>query len=685
MPLYDMINAAPMVIDLGTEDLSFRNINPIESELAQHIAKYYIYAEKGPSEPTYFDDKALLINTYGEGTFDVNKPYYNHSTAFVTNTNSPMVVERLVPDDIGVKSNFVLWLDVLPTKINTYRRNIDGTIYLDVQGMPEITGAIDGFKVKWVKTYKTDKVTVDDVGLLIPREGSQVDPSNGTKSTMYPIYEAVIKYAGEYGNDLGIRIYANTNDGYTAFPTTILKDAKAYPYNLQFVQRRRYTNSADKIVTTINTQNGNFETTVFSFKPNTVDPLTDANVLQPLLDLNGDYGRISLYQGYTDYLLTMFHEAESNYIETWTDFTSSSLDSYMFNIVSGVNSNRAPYATFQIVDDYNSIRLTKHTNIFAEGSSSGTMNDSIFAELVYDKVIEYANPNSVLMDNAKYPESIIYDTGFPLRTKKALCNFIALRKDTFVHLSTFTSGQRTLTPSEEYSLAVSLKSYLKLFPESDYFGTPVMRGMITASDCELVDHDYKKKVPLSIEVLKKSCDYMGATNGYWKSGKHFDGAPGSIIKYVKNISLTWLPTNIRNTYWSVGINIALNRSTREQFIPALKTVYDDDTSVLNSYFVAMAICYLNKIAHATWREFSGVEYLTNAQLVERVNGFVAAKVKDRFDGRYVIIPNATVTEMDALRGYSWTLPIKIYANNMKTVMTTYVQAYRMEDLQATGV
>ena len=36
------------------------------------------------------------------------------------------------------------------------------------------------------------------------------------------------------------------------------------------------------------------------------------------------------------------------------------------------------------------------------------------------------------------------------------------------------------------------------------------------------------------------------------------------------------------------------------------------------------------------------------------------------------------------RGYSWTVPIKLYADNMKTVMTTYVQAYRMSSLSTTA-
>ena len=47
---------------------------------------------------------------------------------------------------------------------------------------------------------------------------------------------------------------------------------------------------------------------------------------------------------------------------------------------------------------------------------------------------------------------------------------------------------------------------------------------------------------------------------------------------------------------------------------------------------------------------------------------------------FVIIPEAKVTEEDAMRGYSWNLNIKVYANNMKTVMTTSVESRRIADL-----
>jgi hypothetical protein len=316
-----------------------------------------------------------------------------------------------------------------------------------------------------------------------------------------------------------------------------------------------------------------------------------------------------------------------------------------------------------------------------ESGSDGSMTDQVLADAVVEKMAEYLDPNSVIMDNAYNVESIFYDSGFPIDTKFELCNFIANRKDTFVVLSTYDVNDRVLSPSEEHSLAIALRTRLQMFPESDYFGTPVMRGLVMGRSGRIRNSKYTKRLPLTAELAIKSARYMGASNGKWRSGYNFDGAPGSVINSMTDVSHTWVPVSIRNRNWDVGLNWAQSYDRRSNFFPALKTVYNDDTSVLNSFFTAVAICYLNKIAHAAWREFSGVSHLTDKQLDERVNSYVNARVADKFDDRFVIIPDAHHTDIDVLRGTSWTLPIKIYAANMKTVMTTYVQSYRISDIQ----
>lgn len=177
----------------------------------------------------------------------------------------------------------------------------------------------------------------------------------------------------------------------------------------------------------------------------------------------------------------------------------------------------------------------------------------------------------------------------------------------------------------------------------------------------------------------KAARYMGASDGKWKSGYNFDGAPGSIVENFTNINVTYTSATVRNKDWDAGLNWAQRYDRNSVFIPALKTVYTDDTSVLNSFFTAMIICELNKICQRAQRKFSGVSNLSHAQLAQRVDEFITEAVSGKFDGRATIEPTTYFTDADIARGYSWTTAVKVFAPNMSTVMTSIIQSYRLED------
>ena len=185
-----------------------------------------------------------------------------------------------------------------------------------------------------------------------------------------------------------------------------------------------------------------------------------------------------------------------------------------------------------------------------------------------------------------------------------------------------------------------------------------------------------------MEIATKAAMYMGAGNGKWKSGFSFDQAPANNVSMFINVNVTFTPATVRNKDWSNGLNWVESYGRRSLYFPALKTVYDNDTSVLNSFFTMMACVELEKVGERARRRFSGVSSLTNAQLIERVNAFVDENTTGRFDGRFVIVSDAYFTAADIARGYSWTLPIKIYAPNMKTVMSLSIESYRIDDLAA---
>jgi hypothetical protein len=223
----------------------------------------------------------------------------------------------------------------------------------------------------------------------------------------------------------------------------------------------------------------------------------------------------------------------------------------------------------------------------------------------------------------------MYDSGFGVKTKKSMVKFISRRKDTVVVLSTYVSGQGKMPLESQLSIGMTLRAVVGLYPESTYFNTPVTRGVIVVGsgslDRFINTSDKKscfKRIPATYEIALKSARYMGAANGALRNGFMFDKQPLSIIEELKDLDVTWLPASTRNNFWSYGLNFILKNSTRSYFLPAIKTVYKDDTSILNSYFTAMVLAYVNKIAHAAWRQFSGTVSFTNAQLEEKINEFV---------------------------------------------------------------
>lgn len=687
-----IVNAAPMVDLLGTQDNSTVQLPRVAEAVPTHLPKFFLWAEKGPLTPQLVSG-AELSSMFGERTFDERDIYCNHATVFANKINAQgnaLMLQRVVPSDIGPNANIVLWLDVLETTVTDYERNTDGSIKLDSQQLPISAGIIPGVKLKWVVTHNSTAQDAATFGALTQRPGSQTDVTLGTQSTRYPIMELKAASPGAWGNNVGIRMWAPTTDNVMNMPTALMAKERVYPFFFSVVERADAGSSPKAQQTLFGDQY-----VMFTFKQNIIDPNTDAqlyagdvlissyqNLSETKYPLTfGDFGSMALYKDNIAQLVTLFHAKEVPHIDAFSDISADVKDAYLMNFVSGTTSQNVPYHSMQFVEDVESVLLTQYTNIYAAGGSDGTINDSSFATAVSSAMDDYADPNSSVQDMAVNVESVFYDSGFPLQTKYDLIKAIALRKDTFVVLSTYVSGAAINTASEEHSIAVALRTRLQNYPESDYFGTPVMRGMIVGRSARVYNSQYNKRLPLSLEIAIKSAKYMGAGTGKWKNGKDFDGAPGSIVDYMYDISITNVPASVRNKEWDVGLVWVQPYDRHSFFFPALKTVYDDDTSVLNSYLTALAICELNKINAAAWREFSGNAKLTGPQLVERVNNFVRSRAQDKFDGRFIIEPNAYLTDMDSKRGYSWTLPVKIYAANMKTVMTTYVQAYRISDYQ----
>lgn len=688
------LDATPEAIVLGTDDQSTREV-PLEPEQnPTHLPKIFIYAKKGTLLPQVAvgNGRNLL---YGVESFDETSMWANHATvlANVVNTRANAAMyQRVKPRDAGPNASVRAWIDVLATTVPIYERMSDGSLRIDpTTNLPIPTGATaTGFKVKFV--YEPLKV-VDgelDYKQATEKTGDQVDATTATTSVRYPLYDTVVPSFGSDGNLAGIRMWAPTTRSNSPIDTTLLSQNRAYPLRMAVVKKADI-NSTPSVVGTLAAE----QFIDISFKPGAVNARVKKQTYVNDIFINsyqdtqtvgqvprfGEFGQFHLYQATVDKLSALFYEAEKPYAMETSDFTLEPGEELRFNFIGGTDSNGVPYVSYQFANDVDAVRLTENTTIYASGGSDGTMSDTLFAELVSEQMKRYADPDDVFQDRAKYPESFFWDSGFPLETKYDLINMIAIRKDTGIGLCCHDTSGPVLTASEESAIAVALRARLNMHPESEYYGTSVTRGIIVGRSGTMTGRTYVGELPVILEVASKTAGYMGAANGKWKAGQSFDRAPRNVISLFRDINVTFTPSRVRHKDWATGLNWVESFNREEFQIPALKTAYDNDTSILTSFFTMMASIEVEKVGDRAHRAFRGVDSLTDLQLIKEVRQFYLDNLgADRFDKRYTLVPEIFYTAADKARGYSWSGRVRMYGPNMKTVQTFSISAHRIEDL-----
>lgn len=683
------VNGAPMTYFYGTDDQSRRQIPREPETRPTHLPLFYTYAKKG-REDVFFLVGGSRQMVYGAETFDELGKYVTHQTIcanLVNGQGNLCAYKRVRPSDANGPATLRIWMDVLEDDIPVYEREIDGSYVIDQFGARVPTGpTVPGYVVKYVS-----ELISGDFGQATVGTGDQTDSGNTKQSSRYPFLDIEVDSFGAWGNNVGLSLWAPTQNSSNPIDDRILSQQKIYPFRIAPIERANPNTTGRRLETV-----GGEQYLDVVFKPETRNKFTlrDMFVEDILIEeyqdiktvgyppIYGPFGKVHAYVDSIETLIYDFYQAESAYIDAFSDITGEDDEEYKFNFISGVSSQNVPYHSFIInIDDQNAINLSENSAIYAGGGSDGTMDEDLFAELVSEDVVNFADRNHEYQNTAKYPISHIYDTGFPLQTKYDIGSVLAVRKDIVYVCSTYDVNGMAVSASDESSIGQALKTTLQMYPESEYFGTSTMRAIVVPRYGKLVTSKYRKKLPLTLEIAYKSAKYMGAGSRQWDSRESFEGEPGNISTLFTDISNTFTPATVRNKDWDNGLVGVLDYDRSSVFFPAFKTIYDNDTSVLNSYITVCAIAELEKIGEEVWRELSGRSDLSEAQLVSEVQERFNRKTTSMFAGRFVITPRAYFTADDRARGYSWTLEVTIYAPTMYTVQKLIITARRMSDLE----
>lgn len=679
-------NASPLAILKGFKDESGRPPVIEPEQIASHLAHTFIFAERGSLVPQLVVGDSL-ITTYGAKSFDYRAKFANHQTVLVNTINgeaNAQMVQRLVPAD-ATTATLVLWLDVVADNVPQFERNTDGSFKLSVlsERIPTAT-VVAGFRARWsVSALEAGKSLAE----LESKVGTLTSSLGDEQSTMYPIHAFTIDSPGSYGNLVGIRLSAPTTESASPIDDTTAEEAKAYMYRFSMVERPDEFSTPNVKETILGEQSVDF-----TYKAGVINSRTEklVSVDDALLQawnapsVNGIPAKVGVINDHHVYadnialLLKQFQTAEAEY-----DLISAEEeDVNLFNFVGGTSINNVPYYTYVVEGPAaGGVLLTESSTHYAKGGSDGTLSFTTFDSLVANAVSNYGDlPGFDFLDSAIYPQSCIYDTGFTLPTKKKLLTVLGRRKDMWVVLSTQDVSAKQNTPSEESSIAVALRTAARMYPESEIYGTSVCRAIVIGHSGYLINSQWTKLTPLTIEFAAKSARYMGAGNGIWKSAASFSISPANQVTMFRGVNASFKRADVRSLDWDNGLVWVQNYDRRSLFFPAFQTVYDDDSSVLNSFFNMAIATELEKVAERVWRDLVGIDSLTPEQFIARSNRLIVERTAGRFDGRVVIEADTFLTAADTQRGYSWSCNIIMYGNNMMTVGSFTIVARRREDL-----
>lgn len=685
-------NASPAAILEGIQDVSGRRVDPEPELLPMHLPHVFLYAPAG-------DETALHLNSadakriFGDDALNYRSPYANHSTAFINEVilkaGQSAVYQRIIPKN-AKRPNMRVGVEILETAVKVYERNTDGSYKLNSELKPIDTGETrPGVVARWVVApigAGTEDVP-DGIGLGVKHDGTLAGPAS-EKSTFYPFFDLDHSHFGQGGNNTGFRLMAPTLRSSSPADESLMTRLSAYVYRLQMLQR------PNARTTPVVTQDLNSAPFVeFTLRPNSYDDRTNReyhadDVIVPsyrsvdpttgYAPIYGPLREFHVYQDNIDTVLGLIHAKEKAFQPSWPDLPESK---YLVNVLTGRDVYNNPLYALAVQGTLEGGVVFNETSVqYLQGGADGDMSDAEFNKSVKEQFDNFGSLTNQYLDIARFPQSVYYDTGFDVETKKSMLKVLGARKDVWVCLSTQDVSLKQNDQATESSMAIALRTAAEQFPEAELYGTSVVRCVIVGQSGYLINSSWKRLVPGTFEIAYALAQYCGSGDGVMKGRFAADVTPNNKVKLLKGMQTTWKSDQNRIKDWDNGLVWAQSYDTRSDFYAGMQTVYRDDTSILNA-LINMIICVeVQKINFRVWREFTGRSDLTPAQRADRINRRVRELVKDRFDERVVIVPDTYETKYDEQRGYSETCKIHVYGNNMKTVTSFTVVAHRRSEL-----
>lgn len=714
------INLRPRIELQGIDDRSGGTV-PLEPEqLPQHLPVMFLHTEK--AEDVTIASAELIREKYGAATLDPASGFYNHQHVMaqhiLSQGNQVMVVPVKMPD--AKRATMRISVEIIPTTVvkDNIKKHVNRLVW-HVEEIPEGGFAQGSSDTEYRNGATESELTGERLGVLLDSDGDEYT----IDSIKLPIIDLQTPGRGSYGSRLGLILDAPHDFDAQTTDQTLAQRLYSYIYRLRLVERLPESVTHSVLYTKYATTTSDFVLT-----PNAVDNRTGTEVslgdvivnnysVAQTSDTNGvisPFNQPAIYQDNIEalaYMLAAGHEIEAENIGAggkklftipglFDNETEAMQKMYSTNILTGRDYSGTPYSNMLMDGAYlfDGVEFGKDSVVYAKGGTDGVpLNASgsidkletlrIFDEEVRRWCLEFDDTRPIF-DSAVYPFSTLWDSGFSIETKLAMLSPMGKHKRIWVGLGTYSCADYIddakskfgwmpeLTAEQEIGIATRLSTAAHLYPESELFGTSVCRAIIVGYSGILRNEIYRRPLPLTHSLAYKVAGYCGAGNGYWKRVKAIDSERGRIDDLFKKVSITYQSDTGYDKSWRAGMNWVQYFDRDSVFFPAYQTVFKDSTSILDSLLTIIAASYIQRVGEITWRIMVNNNVIGKSKFLEKSDSEITKLTKNKFDGRFDIVPISEYTSTDNALGNHWTTVVEVYGDVPNLLNKFRLETYR---------
>lgn len=566
----------------------------------------------------------------------------------------------------------VMTTDATPVQLT----NKGATVrYLALNDLVSIAEALDH---TYVAT--TDLAKLQEVLAILTAPDFTANPLSGTtEAVIIPVLLVMAKTPGEYGNDLGFTLdYDKKSNSSVA-----VGKRNGFIYNVSPFKKNYGTNNTVAIKSIFGTDA--FQAAMVpecidsstkikydlrsvvtqSYPERTNNIMMDFYPIAPNINLLA--ATLAPYEESIPDLNFKFYEADGSPVAT-IDATALqvAIDSYqyagMFNMfglrdaTGKIYSNIIPLATNDEAGFFN-IGTGRYLSLGTDGNIFDKATFQTFFTNFYDLQI-----TPEIEDEPRYPFTHLIDVGYAPENKYDLLDFMAVRQDVKVDVGVYVHPKYDMDPkadgvktaAEDISFGESLRSRALLTRECVIKGTNTCRASVFA----LAGYKPKQRYPVGLQ------NWLAIQRSKFHNktflDKEISGLPNSEVDIFER--MVWIPSTkaLKELAWKTGLNYCQYFDRTRYHCPSLRTVFDNDTSVLSDCNFVDVLIYTKHVVRNTWAKYAGVT-TPSAILQPQLAKDVSRRLSTLYNNKYKFEVKAYQTEADNAMGFVQRIQIKIYS------------------------